>query len=275
MFDLNDLYSWILWSLRTLLPLVILTALASRILAPSDKKQGRSRSALNAKQHAQSIKQHTLLTEARPLFRIEEREMTSLRVCRNQSQQSVIPFAREALLAARTIVDGTVPVELKDLKAEAAVVPAEEGDKSDICSRTSPEEDREYLRSLLEFRALRTPGLEGASWETWNREAQKILRGTLMFDCFTVGSQVFDIMSAKGILPDNETFNLLLEVSLRAQDTIGAKGFIDLMGKAGYIADEGLKSAYQLMIAKRRPSLTWNKDAPVFVPKRHGSLFDG
>ena len=275
MFDLNNLYSWILLTLRALLPLVTLTVFASRILAPSGKKQGRSGSALNAKQHAQSIKQHTLLTEARPLFRIEEREMTSLRVSHNNSQQSVIPFAREALLAARTIVDGTVPVELKDLKTEAAVVPPEKVEKSGICSRASHGDEREYLRSLLEFRALRTPGLEGASWETWNREAQKILRGTLMFDCFTVGPQVFDIMSARGILPDNETFNLLLEVSLRAQDTMGAKGFIDLMCKAGYIADEDLTSAYQLMIAKQRSSLTWNKDAPVFVPKRHGSLFDG
>jgi hypothetical protein len=266
MFDIQDLYAVALWVVRIVLPVSMLAFVALRLFMQHPVNEHRRRLILNPKTQTSSIKQHALLTESRPLFRIEEQVMIGKSPKLESGTVNEVPYPREALLAARVAVLDSKPPELAQLDWGSVRRSLESKSKASFVKVASLQDEREYLRSLLEFRALKTPGIADASWEAWNREAQKILKGALLFDCYQVGVQVHDILSRKGILPDNETFNLLLEIALKGQDLTGAKILIDLMGKAGYVADQDLQSAFQVAHSKKNASLTWNRDAPEFIP---------
>lgn len=134
--------------------------------------------------------------------------------------------------------------------------------------------EREYLQSLLQFRAVKISALNYATWEKWNEEAHKILQGASLFKCKDVAMEVYDIIVSAGVLPDQETFTLLIRASLINDDFVNAKLFMDEMTSAGYIP----KQSDVEMVTNRhflgaQTTTGWNKNAAVFVPT-HAACID-
>jgi hypothetical protein len=250
---------WLVWILRTLVPLLVLTLYVQRKLG-FDKASRSDVKQLNAKANSSSIKQHALLTESRPLFRIEESQNVILGPSPVSKKVRTSHYSRELLLAARKQRDAVAVSYLVGLRVGSAV----QSRTHAMEKRTPSRDDREHLRSLLEFRAFKTSALKDASWEKWNREAHKILQGALSMGCWSVGAEVHEIMTTNGVLPDAKTFTLLIEIALESNEVHRANEFADLMLGAGFLLEESLAS--RVRNAKCAGG-QWNKNAPVFVPK--------
>ena len=254
--------SWMLWVARLMFPFLLILVVVLRLK--------RHRKALPRPQRLQhtisttlsSSKQHIALAESRPLFRIEEHTAESQSEIRAASQHSKSHFSRDALLSARRTVTVTIPHDLRGLSYH----PSDNVQLTvQACSRT--EAERQYLRSLIQFRAFKSSGLQKASWQEWNREAQNILTGALLLGCNSVGTEVYDIMTTNGVLVDDETFKLLVELAVKSGDLLGAKTYLQLMANAGFVVDENLPKHIERKSISTRPLATLNKDAPVFIPK--------
>jgi len=128
----------------------------------------------------------------------------------------------------------------------------------------SSNHEREYLQSLVHFRAFKSTALDCASWEQWNEEAQKILEGALIFGCNEITVEVYDAMMSAGVLPDHDTFTLLSRVSLAKNDFMVAKSFLTQMSNAGFIPPRDLVDRVSRHFKAISKGL--NRDAPVFVP---------
>ena len=241
------------------------------MLIASRARSGRLNTTQDVRSHILKTngptKQHIAMAESRPLFRIEERSgVAPVEVVNTQSSRGAV-FPREMLLAARGSGANRRP------------------DYVGLCIRTcdhvwesAPEimiqtpvscldQEREYLRSLLEFRAFKTSGLMKATWQEWNIEAQNILTGALLFGCSSVASEVYEIMQSNGIIIDSETFSVLIEASLKTNDIVRARMFLDHMTCSGLIVDRNLAKRVEEMANSYRPVVYLNKDAPIFVPK--------
>ena len=136
----------------------------------------------------------------------------------------------------------------------------------------SLETERDFLQSLLQFRAFKASGMIDRSWEKWNEESQKVLSGAILFGCAGIPVEVYEAMTSAGVLPDAETFALLVRGCLVVNDLPNARVFVASMSNAGFLPPKELVAAVMTgfqSIANHHTGL--NKHAPVFVPK-FGSL---
>ena len=220
-------------------------------------------------------KSNILLTGDRPLYQIRESS------CQEEFDaalnQRVHIYARDVLLASQDPSD-TTPHEalscIRYVKRQETVELPRLGDTDSSDSHFETQEKaRVYLESLLQFRAFRTNCVHGASWEQWNDEARRILKGALLFGCRNIAEDVFDAITAAGILPDVETYTLMIKVCMSQDDIPQANHFVKSMRDAGLHPPD-----YLLQLLPRDPEpikepiKTLNKDAPVFVPTFKGAL---
>ena len=130
------------------------------------------------------------------------------------------------------------------------------------------EAEKQYLQSLLQFRAVKISKLNQASWEKWNEEAQRIIKGAILLKCRGIAAEVYSTLISGGVLPDQETFTLLVRASLVNMEIDSAKFFLGEMVNASFLPPRDLVDSVSNKIQNSiasKPAL--NKDAPVFVPK--------
>jgi hypothetical protein len=130
-------------------------------------------------------------------------------------------------------------------------------------------EEKLYLQSLVQFRALRSSGLNHASWEQWNEEAQRILNGATLLGCTGVPTEVYDTILMAGVLPDSETFASLVRTSITLGEIGVARNFLTEMSNAGFLPPRQLVD--EVSKGFNKPSCqrqSFNRDAPEFVPSR-------
>lgn len=131
----------------------------------------------------------------------------------------------------------------------------------------SPAQQKDYLQSLLHFRAFRNNIFNDATWEEWNEEARKILGGAAILGSCEVAMEVYDTLTKVGVLPDGETFSILIETSLAGGDVKGAKFFLKRMSSAGFVPMKSLVDEVLRRIgSSNKSSGKMNRDAPEFVP---------
>lgn len=272
----HDLSSILTWILRIAFMIVVLLMVCSRY----SYMRGQSPETI-LKQNVSRLsgplvhKSHILLTGDRPLYQIHESS------CQEDFDAAlnlrVHIYARDVLLASQDPSD-TAPHEalssIRYAKRQETAEPPRLGDHDSSNSHfESQDKGRIYLESLLQFRAFRTNCVHGASWEQWNDEARRILKGALLYGCRNVAEDVFDAITAAGILPDVETYTLMIKVCLSQDDIPQANHFVKSMRDAGLLPPD-----YLLQLLPRGPEpikepiKTLNKDAPVFVPTFTGAL---
>ena len=136
----------------------------------------------------------------------------------------------------------------------------------------SPMSEREYLQSLLQFRARKLMSFEHATWEAWNDEAQKILKGVILYKCKGAALEVYETILAAGVLPDEETFTLLVRASLICDGGSRAKVLLEEMSKAGYVPPIEFSQSviHRDFTIGDASYCALSKDAPVFIPHTNG-----
>lgn len=248
----NSIVSWILRSSVIFLVLSIgfLKGRASR------KARTLDDSRLNKQGMMPTAKPQFSSSENRPLFRILE--------CSSEASVSVLGrvdvgpvFIRDSLLASRTCIQSSKPPQLNPLKycqPESIII-----NRLDVTAC-----ERDSLQRLMQFKAFRTISTRGASWNEWNENAQKILRGSLLLNCKNISFEVYESLLSNGVLPDSDTFQLLVRGCLRASEYQEANHFLAKMAEAGYTPPSNLEQDFH---EKKLDSMRLNKDAPVFVPK--------
>jgi hypothetical protein len=254
-------YEVILWVLRMSIPILIYVIyfretnpVQSPFLRPSAT---RAFSGVQA-----SSKQHFTIVSDRPLYEIHESDEVSEIEPRIIRESPAPSYSRELLLCGR---DGSHP----SVQVRSIFVVKQAGIHCNINSpgrnrSPDPKHEKEYLQSLLHFRAFKSAALDCASWERWNEEAQKILTGALLFGCNDLTLEVYEAMISAGVLPDNDTFLLFVKVSLAKSDLMEARSFLTQMSNAGFIPPRELVDQVSHRLSSAHKLL--NRDAPVFVP---------
>ena len=249
------MYDVMLWLIRLSVPLLI-----ARVYFKGNSSDHTCGKPAN---RVTSAKQHFTISSDRPLFEIREsRELNGLKneTDRNASFPSV---SRECLLGlyvkslhgkSTNALFGVNCALDRSVDASAQVKP-------------SPEQEKLYLQSLVQFRALRSSGLNHATWERWNEEAQRILNGASLLGCSGVPAEVYDTMMMAGVLPDSDTFLVLVQTAMTLGDLAAARNFLTEMSNAGFLpprhlVDEVSRSLNQSVTQR----LSLNKYAPEFIP---------
>ena len=255
MFEEMTMYDVMLWFVRMSVPLLIYRMYFG--------VSARSSACKNPSGRSISGKQHFTISSDRPLFQIRESRDLDDRQTGPERPNCFPLTSRESLLG----------VFKKSFCMSSAVVLFKSKPPSGVAAHSaprdypSPEEEKLYLQSLVQFRALRSSGLNHASWEQWNEEAQRILNGAALLGCAGVPAEVYDTMTMAGVLPESDTFLLLVRTAISVGQLTTARTFLTEMSNAGFLpprqlVDEVSRGLNQSV--SQGPSL--NKYAPEFVP---------
>lgn len=211
-----------------------------------------------------SGKQHFTISSNRPLFEIRESDDVVGGLPDRFTETGSPSVSRELLLGLYSNSSNRVVTRsLFAFKPEPGTV-SHTSAQPDI----SPEKEKQYLQSLVQFRALRSSGLNHATWEQWNEEARRILNGANIVRCTGVATEVFDTILSAGVLPDCETFTLLVRTSVNLGEFAPARTFLTEMTNAGFLPPRTLVDEVSkgLHAPSTIGSSTFNKHAPEFVP---------
>lgn len=177
-----------------------------------------------------------------------------------------LTYSRTLLLSSRkqSTGDGVYIVELAHDSEEN--VTSTHTLLGQSASDTGPDVQREYLQSLLQFRALRSNPRVGISWEDWNDEAKRILGGAALLNARGVSTEVYEALMQAGILPDAGTFAALVSTSITVGDVRSARSFLKKMSNSGFIPDKSLIDIVLKEYSQSRTPASLNRDAAEFVP---------
>ena len=266
-----SMYDIIIWFVRMLIPILIYRVyfVADGTGWFSSLKSSDSESTQTNRFF--SGKQHFTICSDRPLYEIQEEHDVSAPSERAKGTPHQPLFTRESCLShyLGSSKLSRVPVELFRCDNSPGTCPTSSKEIT-----LKPEDEKQYLQSLVQFRALRSTGLNHASWEQWNEEAQRILKGAKLLRCTGIAVEVYDTMLSAGVLPDCDTFNLLVSTSVTLGELGTAKNFLTEMSNAGFIPprnflevlSQGLNDS-SLTVAPQHP---FNKNAPEFIPSSCG-----
>ncbi len=180
-------------------------------------------------------------------------------------------YNKQLLLRHRLVTTAERHGSLKFIRwtdvPEVVPQPVEDAASRPIVNNVSPTRQKEYLQSLLHFRAFRNNIFQDASWEQWNCEARNILGGATILGSSGIAVEVYDTLCKVGVLPDVDTFKLLIETSLTCGDMKAAKMFLKRMSSAGFVPEKALVDDVLRRLSNwKKDSTVLNADAPEFVP---------
>lgn len=211
-----------------------------------------------------SGKQHFTISSNRPLFEIRESNDLIAGTPAQPPINDSSSVSRDILIGFYLNSSESIHVrELFAVKPPSGLA-SHESTESDI----TPAQEKLYLQSLVQFRALRSSGLNHATWEQWNEEARRILNGVNLVRCTGVATEVFETILSVGVLPDCETFTLLVRTSVKLGEFEAAKTFLNEMTNAGFLPSRTLVDDVSkgLCASSCITGSTFNRDAPEFVP---------
>ena len=216
------------------------------------------------KTHVFSNKQNARQLDERPFFTVDEQ--TELdpgsQWVPHLSSKFDWQYSRDSLLTSRSTVEEPKPEALRRISEENQPCALGFVSESFRSSRQC-----EYLQSLLQFRALKSSALVHADWTAWNNEAHMILNGAILFDSRQTFIEVYDTMISSGVLPDCETFSLLIECSASLNDARRTKELVTHMTNAGFTPPKQFIDDSDSKHSMGGSDCNLNKDAPEFVPQ--------
>lgn len=244
------------WSLRSsfLLCLIIVVWRGRRSTSATLVS---TESKLNSRLGMSGTKTTIISVDQRPLFRIKEGIPDSGVVSVVANEVGPV-FTRDSMLAARIFVSMDRPVELNVFGSKRVI----QGHHT--IQSVNLDDEKEAFQCLMQFRALKSIPSKDATWTEWNEEARKILRGAMALTCKNIAMELYDALVAHGILPDVDTFILLVKASLKAEEFRNAQFFVRKMSDSGYVAP----SDVQQEVTANLLNVALNKHAAVFVPSR-------
>ena len=270
-----DLFRVVVWTLRLVVPFVVFAYYFYPAFLASIYESAYSMLArwthFSIPGQLMDHRQVKTVEPCRPTFKVDEECVEEdLAVVLQVVPVSRTQLTRETMLAARcsikmlseymcmfAINDGVS--KIRDMNVSSLSVAGISGTLT----------EREYLQSLLQFRAVKLASFNHTTWEAWNEEAQKILKGATMFKCKGVATEVYDTLTEVGVLPDEETFTSLVHFCLISDDVVNAKLFLAEMINAGYLPSREVSELVSLEYLKLNRHVSgacMNKHAAVFVP---------
>ena len=255
----------LLWALRATL-LAVITWLCtnpskwSHVISHRSRKFGLHANYSRSREVSQNVRQ----IDTRPCFRVDEKCQDEACGSAESPRVHGFQYCRDTLLSRRQTSIVSQPASLRRLKhGPAEYLPR----ARTVATRAAIDADqkRGFLQSFLQFRALKQSPLQGANWLEWNDEARKILSGALLYDSHATFAEVYDQMMAAGVMPDEETFSLLIRCSILSNDPDRTRRLINHMRDAGFSVPLELKNDLNHISARSVQSL--NPHAPVFVPR--------
>ena len=259
-------YPCLVWLLRICLLATIYGFLRSRFFKLTRLCGDKSSQEQHVpKAHVFSNKQNARQLDDRPFFTVKEQaELEPIRQWGPHfSSKPDWQYSRDSLLSSRSTVEEPKPEALQRISEDNLACALEPGSER----YQSSNRQREYLQSLLQFRALKSSALVHADWSAWNNEAHMILNGAILFDSRQTFIEVYDTMTSSGVLPDSETFSLLIECSTYMNDARRTKELVTHMTNAGFTPPREVIDGWGLQHSMGGSECNLNRDAPEFVPQ--------
>ena len=218
--------------------------------------------------HASMKKQHVTKTAERPLMTISESASPETREWREASPSRPQFISRDSLLATLANCECVVPRGLQLFSNNPHFALPEDHVVSNDRRKDQIDEEKTNLQSLVQFRLFKTSEVSGHDWGKWNEEARKILKAARSLGLLDIVAEVRDALLMAGVLPDVETYAVLVELSVAASDVDAATGFIDEMIRSGYVVESSLLRSVERMVEYCPPKKGFNKNAPIFIPRQ-------
>jgi hypothetical protein len=252
---MTTVYDLLIWSIRAAV-IALVTLKLFRYATKSDERPSiiSPNGILNHKAA------HNVGPGDRPLQRIQEElplcpaKMSS--VYRNRSV-----YSRDAILAARLLMQSAVRNPKTQLFHVITEFPVPH-------QKVVGVSEKESLQSLLQFRLKRGSGLQGATWNEWNIEARRIVSGAALTMCKGACTDVLSVLDTNGVLPDSDTFTLLVDASLKIDGYETARSIVIRMVDAGYRIPVHFGELMRESVrSSRAVETSLNRNAKIFVPR--------
>jgi hypothetical protein len=215
-----------------------------------------------------SMKQHVTKTAERPLMTISESASPETCEWREASPARPQFISRDSLLATLANCECVVPRGLQLFSNNPQFAFPEDHVAHKNPRKDQIDEEKTNLQSLVQFRLFKTSEVSGHDWGKWNEEARKILKAARSLGLLDIVEEVRDALLMAGVLPDVETYAILVELSVAASDVEAATGYIDEMIRSGYVVESTLLRSVERMADYCPPKKGFNKNAPVFIPRQ-------